>query len=284
MGDISILKILIVTAASIPAGILAGNGAVYVFNRLPAEWLAEKVKREPGDQRVKSVPWKAFFTAVFIVAAIRLGLADWQYAIPAFIGAWLLLLLGLADRKYGQCPAPLTWLLLVTGLGYVSLRGMAALALGAGTGAAGCLILWLISKLIFGRNVPTQVRQTSWRGAQRALEPTVIGLGCGIGLACGWRGMLTVFALGGVIWIVLSMIHHLRNPGGDIKDSIAAKARAETEAEKERASQTTAGSDPETTGTKLATTRAEHASKGAHFVADLCLAAAIYMVVLYQFI
>ena len=58
--------------------ILQGNAAVYLFNRMPAEWLCD-YDEDPSDelksrdvQRVKSMPWKYLFSMLFIVINMTL--------------------------------------------------------------------------------------------------------------------------------------------------------------------------------------------------------------------
>ena len=70
-------------------GIIGGNGAVYAFNHMPAQWLCdygEKPSEElldPYTQRVKSYPWKFIFTMLFTVINIKLVIDDWQFAVAA---------------------------------------------------------------------------------------------------------------------------------------------------------------------------------------------------------
>jgi prepilin signal peptidase PulO-like enzyme (type II secretory pathway) len=119
-----LIEIAAVCAASIAGGILAGNGAVYAFNRIPYSWLKYgsaniSEMRRPGDQRVKSVPWKYVFTASFIVIGIYMGISDWQYAIAGFIACFIILLCAMADRMYGRIPDQLIIMLAITGFGFI---------------------------------------------------------------------------------------------------------------------------------------------------------------------
>lgn len=98
--------VIIVIVAAIVVGFIAGNGAVYMFNRLPDTWLCdygEEPSKEvsvEGGQRIKSWPWKWVFSASFIVVGIYMGVSDWQYAVAGLCACWLLLLLAWADGKY----------------------------------------------------------------------------------------------------------------------------------------------------------------------------------------
>ena len=76
------IRILITCCAAILAGILLGNSAVYVFNRIPGKWLtdygeepSEELLR-PTAQRIKSVPWKYAFTGIFTAVGIYMGVLD----------------------------------------------------------------------------------------------------------------------------------------------------------------------------------------------------------------
>ena len=94
-------------ALALPLGILAGCGAVYVFNRLPAEWLCDygEVPREEKTQRISGVPWKGIFSAGFACLWVHLcATMSVQYSIAALIVCWLLLMVAISDRKYMIIP------------------------------------------------------------------------------------------------------------------------------------------------------------------------------------
>ena len=61
-GEYTLLPIIIKTAASLVLGVLAGFGAVYIFNRMPASWLCDYGEKPPQEltdphiQRVKGFP------------------------------------------------------------------------------------------------------------------------------------------------------------------------------------------------------------------------------------
>ena len=72
------IKILITCVLAIVAGVLLGNSAVYVFNHLPGRWLTDYGEEpteellHPTTQRIKSVPYKYFFTGLFIACGTRI--------------------------------------------------------------------------------------------------------------------------------------------------------------------------------------------------------------------
>ncbi len=151
-----ILKIIIVTAASIGIGVLAGHGAVYGFNRIPASWLCEYGEEPSAEllrrdtQRLRSVPWKYVFAPSFICLGIYLGMYNWQYGVPVFLACWLLLLIAVSDGKYGIIPDQLVLMLAIVGIGMVPFRaGWTSMLFGALAGAGIMLAVALIGKLLF---------------------------------------------------------------------------------------------------------------------------------------
>lgn len=155
-----LLQTIIIIAAFAAAGVIAGNGAVYGFNRIPARWLCAHGEepsdyvRSEGTQRVKSYPFKYIFTASFIVVGIYMGISDWQYAVAGDLACWLLLLTGIADKKYGIIPDQLVLALAITGFGFIpSAGGVARMLLGVAAGGGAMLLIVLISRLAAGKNV-----------------------------------------------------------------------------------------------------------------------------------
>ena len=107
------------------AGILAGNSAVMVFNRIPARWLCD-YNEEPGEElvqndtpRIKGYPYKMVFSIFFVLAAIKMSLYDWQYAVTALVSLWILLIIAIADKKYTIIPDQFVLLLAFTAIGYI---------------------------------------------------------------------------------------------------------------------------------------------------------------------
>ena len=122
---ITIIKCL----AVILAGIFAGNGAVYFFNKMPAVWFCDYGQRptaemmDPYTQRVKSHPWKYIFTMVFVLIGIKMVMIDWQFAAAGISACWILLELSIADVKYRIVPDQLLVLLAVSALGFIPFHG-----------------------------------------------------------------------------------------------------------------------------------------------------------------
>jgi len=121
----NLLLTVIKCLAAILTGIFAGNGAVYIFNHLPAQWLCDYGQKpadeltSPYTQRIKSYPWKYVFTMLFIVIGVKLVIDDWQFAAAAVCSIWLLLEMAIADAKYRIVPDQLVLLLAVSALGYI---------------------------------------------------------------------------------------------------------------------------------------------------------------------
>ena len=85
MGE-DMITILIKIAASLVLGVLAGFGAVYIFNKMPAAWLTDYDAKPPAEltdphiQRVKGFPWRWIYAAGFSCLLIRLSFFDVQFA------------------------------------------------------------------------------------------------------------------------------------------------------------------------------------------------------------
>ena len=179
-----LLRLLIILGASVVVGILAGNGAVFVFNRIPAAWLCD-YREEPSAellrkdvQRVKSVPWKAVFSMFFVLAAIKLAVVDWQYALAALAALWLLLIIAIADWKYMIIPDQFVALLAITAFGFIPfLSSFLAPLWGALIGAGCMLLIGLTGKLMFKKE---------------ALGFGDVKLFAAVGLLCGPYGTVAV--------------------------------------------------------------------------------------------
>ena len=74
---------------AVVVGIFAGHAAVYIFNKIPAQWLCDygqkpdEALEDPHQQRVKGVPWKWVFSGFFMAGGIRLVIEDWAFAAAA---------------------------------------------------------------------------------------------------------------------------------------------------------------------------------------------------------
>ena len=109
--------------------IFQGNAAVYLFNRMPAEWLCD-YDEDPSEelmrrdvQRVKSMPWKYIFSMLFVVLNMTLIREDLQFALASSFTLWLLLELAIADVKYNILPDQLIILLAVVIIFVIALMG-----------------------------------------------------------------------------------------------------------------------------------------------------------------
>ncbi len=153
--------VLIITIKCIIAVIIGwveGNVAVHFFNKIPARWLCEYGK-EPDEkllnmnfQRIKSIPWKYLLSMMFAVINIKLAIDDWQFAVPATLGIWILLELAMADVKYKIVPDQLLILLAITGIGLVDYhRTWQSIAFGALTGLVVMSAIAVIGKLTYRR-------------------------------------------------------------------------------------------------------------------------------------
>lgn len=117
--------IIIKIAAGIIAGIIAGFGAVYIFNKMPAEWLCDYGSKplpeltDPYIQRVKGFPWRWIYAAGFSCLMVRLIFFDMQFAAAGLFACWGLLIIGLADLKYMIIPDQFVVMIALTAFGFV---------------------------------------------------------------------------------------------------------------------------------------------------------------------
>ena len=155
----SALIIMIKLLAAVLAAVFAGNGAVYLFNHMPAQWFCDYGERpteemlDPYTQRVKSYPWKYLFTMLFVVLNIKMVMDDWQFAVAGLCVIWLLLEMAIADIKYRIVPDQLVLLLTICGVGFIPYLGSwkaclfgAAIGFGVMGGTA------LLGKLAYKRD------------------------------------------------------------------------------------------------------------------------------------
>ena len=151
----TVLTLTIIIGVSIILGILAGNSAVVVFNRMPARWLcyynqepSEELKRM-DSQRIKSHPWKVVFSVFFVVCALALAADDPRYAVTALIAIWALLIIAVADKKYMIIPDQFVMMLALTAVGFVPYHGSFLTPLwGALLGGGFMFIIGFLGKLI----------------------------------------------------------------------------------------------------------------------------------------
>ena len=195
------LIIIIKCLAAVLVGVFAGNGAVYFFNKMPAQWLCDydeepsDALKDPYTQRIKSYPWKFILTMLFVVIDIKLVIDDWQFAVAAVCSLWLLLEIAVADAKYRIVPDQLVLLLAVTAMGFIAFHdGWKDCLYGglAGFGIMGATAL--LGKLAYCRDT---------------LGGGDIKLFAALGLIAGLRGILlifvmtTLFSAGHLIWLLV---------------------------------------------------------------------------------
>lgn len=179
---------IITCIIAIIVGVILGNSAVYVFNKIPGKWLVDYGKEpdeellHPTRQRVRSTPWKYWFSCFFVMMAIKLGLENPVYAVIALITCWLLLEMAIADLKYMIVPDQFIVLLMVAGIGFVPhhTNGPMAGIWGACMGFGIMLLIGILGKIIY--------RAQTLGGGD-------IKLFTALGLCLGAEGILTVFVL-----------------------------------------------------------------------------------------
>ena len=178
-----IIKCLI----AILVGVIEGNGAVYLFNKMPATWFCDYGETptpemtDPYTQRVKSHPWKYVFSMAFIILNIKMAVDDWGFAIPGTIAIWLLLELLISDVKYRIVPDQLLILLAVTGLGFMQYHeSWWAPLVGAAIGFGVMALIAGMGRLLYHR---------------LALGAGDIKLFTVIGFLTGYKGVLFVFVV-----------------------------------------------------------------------------------------
>lgn len=216
-----ILTMIIEILAAVGAGVLAGNGAVYGFNHIPADWFTPN-GRDPAEdvmsrdrQRIPSYPWKYILTASFIVVYIFMAVRGWKYAIPAAIAVWLLFELAVACGKYRVTPVQLTVLLAVTGFGFIPYHSTWRMIIwGALIGGGAMLIVWLIIKFAAHRDTTTAVWDrvsgfTAGAGSKPGrhdpiTDPNDIALCASIGMILGPYGTAAVMIAGVFVSLIVS--------------------------------------------------------------------------------
>ena len=179
---------IVTCVVAIIAGVILGNSAVYVFNKIPGKWLVDYGKEpdeellHPTRQRVRSTPWKYCFSCLFVMASIKLGLEDPVYAVIAMITCWLLLEMAIADIKYMIVPDQFIIMMMVAGVGFVPhhIKGPMSGIWGAAIGFAVMLLIGILGKIIY--------RTDTLGGGD-------IKLFTALGLCLGGEGILAVFVL-----------------------------------------------------------------------------------------
>lgn len=193
---------------SIAIGILAGHGAVYVFNKIPAEWLCD-VTEQPDEalkdkytQRVKGYPWKWIFSAFFAAGLLHLMRYDWVLALAGLVSCWALLEVAIADSKYRVIPDPFVLLLAISAMGFVTVHENLIQILGGIALGGGIILLFVaLDKFIFKRNI---------------FPVSYIKLFTVLGLTLGFRSMgmvLSLFVLLTCVMLAIERIRKRTKPG-----------------------------------------------------------------------
>lgn len=196
------LEMFIICGIFLIIGVFLGNGAVWVFNRIPGKWLVdygqepdEELAR-PTHQRIRSTPWKYVFTGFFIVVGIKMGLDNPFYAFAAVFATWILLEISIADIKYMIVPDQFVLMLLICGLGMIPQTegGPGDCLIGAAIGLALTASVALVGRLVYKKC---------------AVGGGDIKLFAGLGLLTGVQGILFIFVVstfasaGHFAWLLL---------------------------------------------------------------------------------
>ncbi len=155
-----VLKLVMYTVISIGIGTFLGNGAVFLFNRLPATWFCDYGEEPSAElkardtQRVKSSPFKAIFVAFFTVISLQLFLNNSLIAVPVIVATFILLEISISDIKYMIIPDQLILFLTITGMGFIPYyiekgEPIWIQPVGALVGFGIMLVLGIVSKLLF---------------------------------------------------------------------------------------------------------------------------------------
>ena len=186
-----VVIIVIKLAVALIAGVLAGHSVVYMFNRLPAEWLCD-YGEEPSEelrdrtvQRIKGYPWKLVLSGLFICILMHLVVYDWQFCAAAAVFSWAMAMIFAADRKYSIIPDQFVILTAVSAMGFIPFHdSFAEQIYGVLAGAGVMLISALLGKLIFRKET---------------LGFGDVKLFAAIGLALGLKGTLAVLVMSSVV-------------------------------------------------------------------------------------
>lgn len=152
---IQVIKIIGVILALI-LGIIGGNGAVYVFNHIPAKWLCDYGEVPEEDklqrQRINSTPWKVIFSVLLVAGGVKLAADDFLFALPVMIAIWILIIISAADAKYMIIPDQAVIALAVCSVGFINYHDSPLdMLYGALCGGGIMLIMTLLGRLVSGR-------------------------------------------------------------------------------------------------------------------------------------
>ena len=190
--------------AMLPVGVVAGCGAVYILNHIPAAWLCDYgqeptgVLAEPGAQRISGMPWKLVFSGFFAVCGayiVTLGGRGMAYAVPLLVCVWLLLMIAVADGKFMVIPDQFVVFLVLMSAAFLPFGArLLDMLKGAAVGAGLMLVVAIVGWLISGRE---------------ALGFGDVKLMFAIGLCAGFNGTVAIMAAGSVlagIWFAVGLL------------------------------------------------------------------------------
>jgi len=230
------IKTIIEILAAVGVGVIAGNGAVYGFNHIPAEWFTpdgcepteEVLSRD--RQRIPSYPWKYIMTASFIIVLIFMAVRDWQYAVPAACAVWLLLELAISCGKYRVMPDQLVVLLFATGFGFIPYHSTWRMIIwGVAAGCIAAAVIWLIVRFALQREASSATwhDRNGYISGRHSVEQhksplmgmNEIAVGGALGLIMGPQGVVAVMAAGilasGLVTGVRALTH--KSKKGDLQ-------------------------------------------------------------------
>lgn len=137
-------------------GVIGGNGAVYAFNHMPAQWLCDYGEVPEEDklqrQRINSRPWKALFSVLMVAGGVKLAADDFLFALPVMAVMWLLIIISIADAKYMIIPDQAVITLAVCAVGFVNYHSNPIdMLYGALCGGGVMLLMAILGRLISGK-------------------------------------------------------------------------------------------------------------------------------------
>lgn len=198
----NLVIILVKIFAAILLSILAGHGAVYIFNKIPAKWLCDygeepsEELKDPYTQRIKGIPWKWAFSGFFAAGAIRLAIFDWKFALAGLVFSWALLVIAAADKKYSIIPDQFVILVGISAMGFIPYHQTVPQPLwGMLLGGGVMLVSAVAGKLILKKE---------------SLGMGDVKLFAAIGLCLGFQGTLATLALSAISSAVVFSILLLR--------------------------------------------------------------------------
>ena len=156
----SMFQQILILGLCLPIGIFAGHFAVYAFNRLPEKWFCD-YGEEPGkklvshgEKRIKSHPWKWSLSMAFTLIAIKLGMENWQWGIPALIAIWILVEIMFSDRQYLIIPDQFVAMLAITGFGFIPFHvDILEPVWGMLLGLVPMLLIYSLGRLLYGKEI-----------------------------------------------------------------------------------------------------------------------------------